>query len=1105
MKTIHQIYHKAINHQELLDEINEDNINDIDDKGYTLLQKACYNGQPNLVRTLIEKGANIFLDSTIKILVQSPYSEKSLEIFQILTEESQLKHLPSDGKTAISLILTAVEYNNIALADEIFKRYKGDDKLKIQEELVEIALNPKNKPLQEKILKLESVNSQVVDKLKSLVLEGSHQDVQALLQNCSEGQINHQYDGRNLLTLAYEEARRLEKKVTELQKQGKLSEENKKEINLSQDKIISLYKTMNILLDNKKFKLQSTLEQNPEILQDIYVSSKRYLEDANPNSPEIKIRALQGGLFSKIKDDNYTKGNLGPYKQNLLNLAAKNGDNDTVLYIRKYSPSGIDILDELGNTPLLNAASSGSKEIFDSLVKAGASVTKNKLDGNILMAACAGHNSEIIGYALTNVSPKDVDKEGSNAFHYLSRKSDGQDTAAITKLLLEGGVPIDQKNKNGLTPLMMAVINNNVGLVNELLSKGADINAVDKQGNTALIYACALNKQEMIGAVLSANNLDVTHKNNQGFSAYLIASQRDLLQNNETIGRIDIESEEIKCEKNTYPKLAKTLLLRGADPYVSEATTLFDIALFSAGAIGLAKVGGVVSDLIKDEKIIGASIVAKFVKYGSSLFSGWVLFDQGKKLVKKQLNDLLNMGNDNKISLGDRIMIGSIHDTRFAGAKHGDNLKKGIANHDNFTAQKSEAIYSIDDLKGKIERLTDNHSWVLTAHNDLTNQYISVQHRIRNQPWYYIMPLFWKGNALKEVSNNITEAHKILREKVGEPFLVSIVESSAGSNTQSFETKYKDFIKNIESPKSSKSILKMIVEGKGSEAEELLDRVLKKEIFASPQTYESFLQFDQERKRVVQSEQSKRLFLEKYKQLLEITIDTSSLESFKEKSKAYIDCGGKTYEMEEAVSVKDGVGKIVAGAANMVIDQVVPGENSTERRQAALEVVGNVGGMVWAALPNVKGVEMKDIANAAVVASYGWPMVESAGSFLYSAASSALSTGYSLVSNVAYDAVSAISPETVMVVGGAVIAAGVFQSAVLPAMVRISQDPNVYGCIKKPSKPEISPSKMSDLPSPAEEQGRILDQFGAKNEHKKYNHTPSGNKPLAVFNSRVRT
>ncbi|ENX11623.1 ankyrin repeat domain-containing protein [Acinetobacter variabilis] len=54
---------------------------------------------------------------------------------------------------------------------------------------------------------------------------------------------------------------------------------------------------------------------------------------------------------------------------------------------------------------------------------------------------------------------------------------------------LKHGFPVDVRNQDGYTPLMMATYYGHQGIVNTLLTKGADRCARDNRGNTALMGA----------------------------------------------------------------------------------------------------------------------------------------------------------------------------------------------------------------------------------------------------------------------------------------------------------------------------------------------------------------------------------------------------------------------------------------------------------------------------------------------------------------------------------------------------------------------------------------------------------------------------------------
>lgn len=64
----------------------------------------------------------------------------------------------------------------------------------------------------------------------------------------------------------------------------------------------------------------------------------------------------------------------------------------------------------------------------------------------------------------------------------------------LVKILIEGGVNVDTKGDNSLTPLIQAAYSDQVMIVRELLKAGADINAVTSYDQTALLLAMAGNQ-----------------------------------------------------------------------------------------------------------------------------------------------------------------------------------------------------------------------------------------------------------------------------------------------------------------------------------------------------------------------------------------------------------------------------------------------------------------------------------------------------------------------------------------------------------------------------------------------------------------------------------
>lgn len=1102
-KDLHALYHKAKNSGSLLGAIKEENVNYLDSDGYSLLEKACYNGQPRLVEILLKKRAKIN-DKTFEILAHSSKREESVEIFNILYKDYKNPNL-------VKIAIQAINFGNKDLSREIFDKCNREQKKEIQDYMVK----------EIKIYSRRKLNSDeeyfFKDILKTEIKEGNYWRVKELLEVYNEDQVNQQYDGKNMLTIAYEEMRDSEREIISLRSSDNLSEDDHNKIAKHKDKTIALCKIMNELLNNNSFEPKQTLQDNPGILKDIYSSSKMLLK--SKDNKQIELGELQGELFSKLLKNNDTKGDLQNHIKGLLNIVVKNGDKKTYDIIA--NDSNFKEVDDLGNVPLLRAAQSGNIDVFKSVKKCSEVDTnklkeiKNTQGTTVLMAACAGHNLEIVESILNDSEANAVDREGKNALHYLSTKPKGDNSSKITKVLLDKGVSIDHKDKNGLTPLMTAVINNNVELAKGLIERGANINAIDSQGNTALIYATGLNKKEMIETVLSANEVDVTHKNNRGVSAYLISSQRDWLQSDaEGVDAtkdamkeaIKNKQKEVEFEESAYPGLTQELLMRGADPYERESKSFVDAMLFSSMAMGLAKVGGVVADAIQDEKVIGASIASKIVRYGSSFFAGAVIADQNYQYAYDKLHSFFKgPTTDEKLSVKDKIMIGSIHDRGFGRVKYGVRLSKSIEAHGSFSEDSKDAIYNIAQLEDKIKHSKSDSSWVLNAHKDLTNQYIAVKNRIKTQPWYYTFPLVWKSKGLKNVASNILEAHKMLSDKV-DVFKVSKAEGVDGNiSEKTFDQVYSELIKEISSPDSYKQLLRTIVSNEDGDLDKLVRIVVNKEVLVSPKTYESFLKLDQDKRKVLQSEISKQSFLSKYSSQGGYKLAEKDLGPFQEKFK---DLYSSVQEEQQKKRSSGVIGAVDRGMKDIARSNLDTTKQVMHYGASAYALA--VEGLVWGATlsPEMKLQTANNIINL-VAGPVSKAVVNVAGATL-STAGSALSTvagyGVSLTAGIASQAWN--NPEIAVgtvLVGGVMVAGAAATYHYAPQLKEMAS--NVMVGTKKLQKSmsnkaiNIAPPGVKDIDL-ALDHGNTLRELGTKEVDKELVSSTVGNRVINSVHQR---
>ena len=173
--------------------------------------------------------------------------------------------------------------------------------------------------------------------------------------------------------------------------------------------------------------------------------------------------------------------------------------------------AGVDTSDRRGFTPLMWASASGTLPLVRQFLESGADVNRRAHDGsNALMLASAGGFTEVVralilrGADVTagagGVTPRQraVDRgqaevagllEQAEALgaRLLQAASEGHDMAV--RQLLSSGAPVNVTNAQGVTALMIAARNGDLGVLQALLSRGADPSAVDVQGKTVFDWA----------------------------------------------------------------------------------------------------------------------------------------------------------------------------------------------------------------------------------------------------------------------------------------------------------------------------------------------------------------------------------------------------------------------------------------------------------------------------------------------------------------------------------------------------------------------------------------------------------------------------------------
>lgn len=251
--------------------------------------------------------------------------------------------------------------------------------------------------------------------------------------------------------------------------------------------------------------------------------------------------------------------------------------------------------DAAGNTAFNYVARTGNIDLMKTLVEKGVKYNSNAM----ILAAQGGRGAatklEVYQYLESlGIKPNAVNANGENALHALARKPN--QTAIISYFISkgadvnqadnEGNTPfmlaagfnrdtatvalfaatvknINLANKKGLTALALATRNNSADVMQYLISRGANVNAVDKEGNNLAYYWLQSYSPQQIDAfnakmtLLQNNGFNITAPQKDGNTLYHLAISKNNLG---LLKRI----EQLKVDVNVKNKEGLTPLLKAA-------------------------------------------------------------------------------------------------------------------------------------------------------------------------------------------------------------------------------------------------------------------------------------------------------------------------------------------------------------------------------------------------------------------------------------------------------------------------------------------------------------------------------------------------------------
>ncbi|KAM7203285.1 Ankyrin repeat-containing domain protein [Rhypophila sp. PSN 637] len=170
-----------------------------------------------------------------------------------------------------------------------------------------------------------------------------------------------------------------------------------------------------------------------------------------------------------------------------LMVAATKGDGSMLELLLRFGEASLELVNNLGQTALFEAASFGNDEAIRILLGYGASLTTKDHLGRTPLMAAAFHEHEKAANALieSGASIDWADYEGRTALNHAASSG----SLSLVKLLLSKGAQVDTPDEDGHTPLCSASQCGKPQVVQVLLQAGACLSRTDRNGKTALLLA----------------------------------------------------------------------------------------------------------------------------------------------------------------------------------------------------------------------------------------------------------------------------------------------------------------------------------------------------------------------------------------------------------------------------------------------------------------------------------------------------------------------------------------------------------------------------------------------------------------------------------------
>lgn len=185
-----------------------------------------------------------------------------------------------------------------------------------------------------------------------------------------------------------------------------------------------------------------------------------------------------------------------------LHLAARVG-SDRIVSLLLNHDARPDAADASGRTPLMVAAERASPAVVAELLAAGATMdARDRMGRTALSGACAERRWDVVKILLRSAAaPNAVRMADANGATPLIEAADSAPDEIIEALLAKGADP-NAVAQPGTTPLLEAVMGGNLAAAQVLIAAGANARFADDRSDTVLHHAAGLPSKEMLKVLL---------------------------------------------------------------------------------------------------------------------------------------------------------------------------------------------------------------------------------------------------------------------------------------------------------------------------------------------------------------------------------------------------------------------------------------------------------------------------------------------------------------------------------------------------------------------------------------------------------------------------